>query len=363
MLRLRLVLADADTGYVDKFIDFTNSTHSQQFKLSAFTQIDLLRNYIGETDDKIDILLAHPDFLREVLKNPDKVNIKIVLSDGANYHSSEAEAVYKYQPGTEIVRKIMEIYLKENNNPVGFSKKGKNTELISVYSPAGGTGKTSVSLGLAAALAEAGKDVLYLCMESLNTASSVLTCRNSDAFTHLLLCVSESPSLFPVKAEICKTRDNRYNFDFFEPPECFSETVEIKSALLEDLLASIKQMGRYDMVIVDMDTAADEKARVVFQKSDKIVLVTTQDSNSRIKTDIFMDQLEKAGFGKTVDFTGKVIRVVNKSTVKPGMIVKEAKEYCLPVVPELWTCQGSNHVFDIDGIFCENCFGLAEQLS
>jgi len=366
MYHIRLVLADFDNKYVEKVTDFINSSFSPRIKISSYTRLDSLEEYLTSSTEKVDVLLAHHQFLAFPPERYKNVEIVLALADGSLINQPEQyRFVNKYQPGDKLVNQILSLY-SETNAKVSRVVKGFNkTKLVSVYSPAGGAGKTSVVLGLASKLGELGQTVFCLSLESINSISAALSCSGNDALSHILLSLSENAETLPIKLETYKTRDSGRNIDFFEPTEHFLELSELRKENLELLLERLRQTGAYDIILVDLDAAANDKVVSVFNYSDIVVFVQIPDSIGRFKTEAFLSQINRIGEAEKTSIFKKLIPVMNKCN---GNSMDEIGQYGLitdfsiPVLQNLWKYLDGRWVFDEDQIFCSSMTGLAKRI-
>ena len=365
MYKIRLLLADPDSKYVDKLTDFITNSFAFRIRVSSFTRENLLKEYLQSSPETIDILLANQEFL---CLPPDlyaKVELVVQLSDGSLSNRFEQyRSIYKFQSGHQLVNQLLNIYSEQNSNASKLVTGSKHTKLVSVYAPCGGVGKTSIVLGLAVKLSEMGFSVLVLGLESINSLVAALSCTYNDALTHILLALSENSDTLPVKVETFKTRDTVFNLDFIEPPDCFMELSELKNGYLVALLEGLKQMGKYDIILTDMDSVPDNRAFSIFESSDRIVFVQVPECNSRLKTETFLSQVRRSGMAEKTGLFEKLIPVINKYQDGPICSLSEyglKVEYSIPLLPNLWVYGPDKCLFDSNRSF-SNCLTSLAQV-
>ncbi|MHB9094688.1 MAG: P-loop NTPase family protein [Eubacteriales bacterium] len=365
MYKIRLVLADRDGKYLDKLTEFINSSFLSRIKVSSYTKVDLLEEYLS-SGEKTDVLLAHPDFLCRAPEGYGNIELVLALSDGStNGRISGYKCIHKYQPGDKLVNRLINLYSEVNVNIAQLVTGNYDTQLVSVYSPCGGAGKTSVVLGLATRLSELGVSVLCLSLEGINSLVSTLSSTGNAAMTHIFLSLAEQADTLPAKVEAFKTTDSSRKIDFLEPPECFIELSELKNRDLRSLLQGLKQMGKYEFILVDLESAAGEQALTVFHHSDKVVLVQVPDSICRLKTEGFLSQVKRAGFAEKTGLFQKMIPVINKYHGGSIMCLSEyglKTDFSIPVIPNLWSYDYDRHSFDSARAFSNSVTGLARVI-
>lgn len=365
MYRLKIIIADPDSRYVDKVTDYINSSHSNCVRLSSFTRLDLLKEFLQSTGEEIDILVAAPSFLRHFPELPDNVKLVAALSDGTPVEGYQPSTVInKYQPGDKLVNRLTCCYSDAHAGSPVLADVDK-TRIVSVYSANGGSGKTSVAFGLAVNLTGQGYSVLFLSFESICSAAATIMHSGSDGFTHLMLSLRDNPEILPAKVEAYKCRDHSYGLDYLPPPENFLEISELNEPDINLLLTKLKQMSAYDFIIVDMDSRADMKALAVFDCSDVIVFLTLPDEISRVKGEMFLKQLQFIDASHENRVLPKLVPVVNKwrGSYSGGKKLNGSQDnLTIPAVPRLWSGEGGGCRFEMDGTFAAGIARLAGSI-
>jgi len=83
------------------------------------------------------------------------------------------EMVRKYQRMDTLSEAVLLKYAEESNT-LDTVKGNSTTKITAFYSPAGGTGKTTLALAMATAGAQAGMSILYLNLEECSGFSEIL---------------------------------------------------------------------------------------------------------------------------------------------------------------------------------------------
>lgn len=369
MYRINVILADRDSEYLDKVQDFCNCTFAAFIKVMTFTKGKLLKQFLSDDKQKTDILVIHPDLLTEMGRDEEllsSVRLVLLLADGSMQEEpKEYPLIEKFQPGDRLIKDILGIYAEYNSNVSKLISGNNASRLVAVYSAAGGTGKTSIALGLAARLSLLGRKVFCLSLESVNSMTPALTCTGNDAMTHVLLSLNENAASLTMSVQIHKTTDHRFRLDFLEPPDCFLELGELDREDVRDLLVHLVKMGAYDEIIVDMDSHLDEKTVCILECADSIVLVEAPEYTSRIKTDIFLEEINRIGLSDRLGLTEKLIQVMNKSQGEPEPMRTRPElplAHHIPFREGLWQQRGSQVCFDEAGLFINSLSGLAKQI-
>ncbi len=361
MYKIKLVLADFDGSYLDRVTGFvSSSSYGAGMRVSSFTDVQRLADFLASGGEKGGILLAHPDFINTIPDIRRYFELVVILSDDrVNGESQDCHSVFKYQPGDKMIGFILELYSEQNPGAARAVSGVKESRLIAVYSPAGGVGKTSVAFALAARMADYGSSVLYLNWESINSMAAVLPGTGECGMTRILLGLEEDPETLPLKFELYKKRVSGINVDFFEPPESFVEFSDFQGDL-GVLFTKLKGTGIHDTIVVDLDSALSSSTIRILSLGDLVILVLAPDHVCRYKTGEFLRQAWHSGiFPDTVD-PGKLLPVANRANngstcpdkadlaAKPDFAEGQGLQvkFSLPYIPDLWTQSEGRLSFD-----------------
>lgn len=366
MYKLKIIIADHDGKYLNKVLDFMSSKYLSRFMVSAFSRPAVFEDYLCCSGEKINILLAHPDFLNFSADLYQNFELILVLFDGSIECCSDTlQLVNKYLPGEKLVSELLNRYSEMNLHVSKLITGAKQTKVIPIYSAAGGSGKSTITLGLAAKLGRMGKSTLLLSLESLN---SILpgTSGVNDAFMHILFTAVDNPGALPVKVETRKSADAVNGFDFIEPPGCFYEISNLQGKEAGLLLDGLVQMSKYDFILVDLEAKPDEITLEVVKRADKLVLVVVGDTYCDWKTDRFLRQVDKLEIFSGNGFTDKILPVLNKYDGGTKGCLEKYGLNCpltVPVVSNLWQSIDGEYRFDPGQKLSNSLIGVANAIT
>ena len=168
MAKLNLIIADYDENYIRGLSEYINSNHSVSFAVNCFTKADSFIRYLKE-EPSADILVVSPDFY-DISTPLSQVNLKVLLSPGAlSREYPDFKVISKYSTGEKLLGEVLHLYSKSNPKEIRTPSYSKSTVIIGVYSPAGGTGKTTIATALSRQIAELGMESFYLNLESIQS--------------------------------------------------------------------------------------------------------------------------------------------------------------------------------------------------
>ena len=159
--------------------------------------------------------------------------------------------------------------------------------MLLVYSPIGGSGKTSVALGLSRCLADENKRVLYLNLEQINTFQIWM---NNQAY---LADSGYSDFRNGSKEIFTRIRHQIRNegFDYLPPFKASLSALGIELDVFMQLIQNVKEMKNYDFIIIDTDAAFSESKAELMKLANRVFLLTMQDQVSVFKMDVFLNNV------------------------------------------------------------------------
>lgn len=268
-----VLLADPDAKYLRplelKFLEEL----SGKIELEVITEPDYLRQYF-ESPRTIDILIIDEQWYEDRLEQHN-INRIFILADSRSLIVSRRtkQYIFKYSSSNEIYRTVcraMEGKLTEQD------REKQKTKVVVVTSASGGTGKTTVALGLCANLAARMQRVLYIDAEHMNSFQCWLeNCVSLNEAVYADVQYDMNGVYRRIKAYIGKE-----GFDYVPPLKAALVTLGISMNFYRTLLHEARESGDYDVIVVDTDTIFDEDKAFFMTFSDVLITVVNQTRSS-----------------------------------------------------------------------------------
>ncbi len=309
MAKLHIVIADLDGDYARGLSEYINSNHSSTFMVSCFTKPDSFAGYL-EKKPPVDILVISPDFYDASGFLP-KAGLRLILSSGIlNREYVDFQVIDKYGTGEKILSEMIHLLSKSNPAEVQGPMGLHSSKLIAVYSPAGGTGKTTIAAALARQCAETGIRSFYLNLETIQSTGMLFGSGNKRNLSYVYYYIKEGSKNLSFRMDGIK--DTADGVSYFSPPESPLEHEEIDPDELEQLLLGVKGMGCCDYVFIDMSNAFDSKNYRILSLCDHVVLVALQDAIVLYKSRAFIGEIDKYNDSGRGNISLKLITVINR---------------------------------------------------
>lgn len=320
MSKLTIIIADEDENYLSpieiKFLEEIGDVA----EIITITDRDYFDEYFG-IPRKVDVLIIDKIFYKDYLSKHD-IN-KIFILNETSDKIAENE-IYKYTSVKDIYDEVIgNVNLSEE-----IVNEKKHTNVIMVYSPAGGTGVTTLSLVLAKAIANKHKKVLYLSTENMQ---SLAVYENIEESMSKLLEKAITTQSYDIHTVINNEVVVKQGISYIPPAKQATTVLGIKEENYLNLIAKMKEVNMYDYIVVDTDSELTQNKCAMMALADKVVLVVAQNEGAVKKTDIFLENIDCSDLNKFLFVcnkyrTDKENNLTN-SSMKNQCIVKQYIEY------------------------------------
>lgn len=277
MEKIRIILADSDGLYLDKLTNYFIEKTSM-FEVYSFTSKESLIRFTKDGENKIDIVLSTEAFIDDIKDNVN-IPVKILLSNNS-YDDTEIANINKYQKAEKMIKDILILYAEKTGRMGAILSNKKSTNVIGVYSPVGGCGKTTISLALSRYLASIGKRVFYLNYEIINSTSEFLNCSPKGSFSEVLLSLKTKGANVALQIISNEYKDENLKISYINPSESALELNEITTQEKVALIRQLDTMGEFDSIIIDFDNDFTAEKQELLEACDLILMPFTTDSAS-----------------------------------------------------------------------------------
>lgn len=312
MAKVNLIIADMDEAYVRGLVSYVNLYHLANFNVSCFTKHDAYISYM-EHQPSVDVLLAGPEFY-DLAAGHSNIRLKVMLSSSpVKDEQPGLQLINRFSTGEKLIGELVHMYSRLDPSEIGFSPNQKNTRFIGVYSPSGGTGKTTIAAALAMQCRELGMKAFYLNLEAISSMSMFFSTGSKRNLSYVFYYLKEKSSNLPFRMEGIKTTDPYTGVDYFSPPESPMEYEELEPEELTELLQGIRGMNCYDYIFIDMLSTFDKNSLRIMEICDRILLIEVPGQASRIKKEVLLKELARHASGCDTTISERLVEVINRS--------------------------------------------------
>ncbi|MCL2201828.1 MAG: hypothetical protein FWB75_07660 [Oscillospiraceae bacterium] len=298
-MKIQLLIASAEKDYSEHLSKVLSAKHADTFVVASCTSQASLSDAVSAR--KYDVILIEPQW--EGFLDAQSARLVLVLW---NEHEQVPEftsglgRVYKYQRISTLVSDILSHYASVASGLGGVGGEGAG-EVVAVWSPAGGVGKTSVALAYATRCVSNGKTATYLDLEHFSGTDAYF----SGDGRSISLLFEKLHSNTEILIKSVRQHDSGSGIDYFNPPNNYDDINELT---VEDVTVLTSACARScDVVVVDLPSMCDKRTKAVLELADKVLIVTDGSKTCSAKLNIFL--LQNNVFG---DIKHKSELVANK---------------------------------------------------
>ncbi|MGG1314493.1 hypothetical protein [Cohnella laeviribosi] len=303
---LRLVMAVPDSQYASKLSRFLRESEPS-WRIAAFTQEIALLRHLEEAPGT-ELLLLHSSFLPAIRAKADAGALRgriVVLAERPGEGEGLPE-VAMYQPMSRLLTELTE-HMHGDARKSGEAAGG--APLLTVFSAAGGCGKTALALNIARQTGERGYRVFYLNLEALNATDLLFGTGEADSLSRLLYALRTRPEdRAAEELERLRRSEGRLRAEYFDAPDHPGERLAMTAEQLRELIGALRADGRYDLIVADADSGCGDWHLELLNLSARVVWMVMDDAQSLRKA----EKLARYWMGKLPMDAGSVSFVLNK---------------------------------------------------
>ncbi len=266
MRKVNVLIATNDSLYCEKIEEYI-----QEMKFPIELNIVTEKKYFVSSNEKniVDIVLVAENFLDSMAENFFvKENVFILSSKNL----SEKKYINPYQKTETFLNEILWKYGELSGESSFLVEKKTKKNLICVYSPCGGSGKTTLSFALAEYFAQS-KNVLYLNFDIFSSTNFIFGETQKGGFSQVLLSLKQNAgNQFLISVSKNMKRNSKTNILYFTDLENPFDLEDIKEQELQKMLEQIIEMKDIDIVIIDLETSFTTRTKKILELSDIVIL-------------------------------------------------------------------------------------------
>ncbi len=366
MGKINLIIADNDLDYLEGITKFLLNNFSQKFRLSSFSNLEELLSFINGNKEKTDVLLISQNLYSDkIMREMSEVFIIFTAGKSANKENG-LEYINKYQKADDIANRIIEIFLEHSHDNSFLNVTSTDTKVVSVFSVAGGAGKSLISAASSIWLAEKGLKVLYLNLEYFQSTQCFFPNNQKSGLSEIFYYVKERKNKLLQKIEEIKSVDPKTNVHFFGPPESPIEIEDLGQEDIKYLINQVRETGKYDVVFIDMSANFDNRNIALLDESDDIYLIFTAGDISIMKLKIFIENLQILNSKTDTEISKKIFFIENKNSVTSQFKIDDITTentkpvFSIPIVSQFDSHVEMDKIIGISGEF-DQMIGLINE--
>lgn len=285
MAQTKIVLVDLDEEYLSALEKCFIDEFQHAAELSVITDAAYLKEYF-RSPRTLDILVINEALYNQEFSKHNIAHLFMLTEETPDPREAGAaysRMIYKYSGAREILNNVI--------NRSGISNttnlRSGVAKLVSVFSPVGGAGQTTVAAGLCAVLSRNFKRVLYVGLDGLQAFRFLLNGNQRLTGVEKTLASKSQYVYDKIKPLIVSEL-----FDILPPFESSLASLGLSGEHMRYLIDKIKHSGDYDFIVIDCARDFTADSAQVMADSDHTVLVTMQDALSASKFLCLLDNID-----------------------------------------------------------------------
>ncbi len=284
-INISIAIVDSDKSYIERISEALQQY--EELTVHIYTSADKFRQ--AAEKNRFDMVLFEPDICEERISFAG-VKLPICLCSDEVHNIgmyTEFTKILKYQRISHIYKDMIRAYAEKAGYSAEFDHS-QRTSVIAVYSPVGGSGKTTAALALASQLAATGKCVLFVSVEQLDS-SRMINLPKEEGLVELIEAAFNEAVNFELKIKGLM-KQGIHGISYVEG---FGRIADYDAATGDEVtgvLNRIKRCGVCDVVLVDMESRAGMIEKAVLSFADRIVMVERPGELPVAKMELFAEQ-------------------------------------------------------------------------
>lgn len=296
MAKLNIVILDGDKVFLDKISNYLiNKT--DKFTVTSFSDWDRFAE--GGDHSGQDIMLFSEDYA-EKAKDFETGMVKILMSENFETDAKEYASVKKYQKLDAMVKDILFIYSDKTGDSSYIVSGRKDKKIISVYSPIGGSGKTTLAVLLAKTLSISGVKVLYLNFERVSSMAGIFNNNSLNCMTDVFLAAKSHKGSIPAKILSNVIQNQASKIYYINPAESCTEYAQMTDEEVMDILDAAEGISDFDYVIVDFLGEFNTRVLDILRRSRKVLFPYLNNDLARQKLSVFIEEMKRLKQEETI---------------------------------------------------------------
>lgn len=277
-MTLKIAIADTNEIYAKRLAAALEKQEGDRIRVSSYSEQSALTAVLSKNPKRYDIVIFAPGAYDTYERVGDGC-LAVLLYDedeGADSSYDDFPKIDKYQRAGSIFKRVLELYADVVGRSVEDIYGRSVSEIITVYSPAGGTGKTTMALAIAKRLAAEGHSVIYADLEDIASDAVYLPQTMSRGLSELAAALEGNVNI-PMKIEGLRQSlcENLYYLGDFDSP---NDVNELNDEDAVRLVEALKDSAQYRYVIVDLGTAVGPRTLALFDAAQYIAIIERADA-------------------------------------------------------------------------------------
>ncbi len=275
MGRTMIVVVEPDRDYMGRLEMGLVKMFWKEAELELISELEYFDEYFA-IPKKIDLLVIDESMYTEQLRMHDIEKIFILTEEPGQEEESDGQDVFRLYKFSNLNALVNRIASAGRTNSVTQERR---TKVVTVISPAGGAGSTTVAMGICATMRDNLKSAFYINPQMYQDFHYYL--RDRDTLP-MDLCMKMQEAGFEPDSKV-KACFLKEGFTYFPPLGSSRESLGITVAAYLRLVENIVKAREFDYVVIDLGNELYGDCVKFLAMADRVLTVTRQDTYAAFK--------------------------------------------------------------------------------
>ena len=296
MAKLNIIILDSDKIFLEKISSYLiNKTNN--FTVSFFTDFEKFKEFIRNT--KQDIILFSDEYISQI-KFFESSAVKILITETSETATDEYASIKKYQKLDKFVNDILFTYSEKTGDSSFILSDNKEKKIIAVYSPVGGSGKTTLSILLAKNLSLSRAKVLYLNFERVSSMAGIFNNDGINNMTDIFFAAKTNKKNIPAKILSNAVQNQASKIYYINPAESCTEYAQMTDEEIMDIIHAAEGLKEFDYIIIDFVGEFNKRVFEILKRCRKIIFPYLDNELSKQKVTLFKNEMIKLKYEESI---------------------------------------------------------------
>lgn len=319
-MKIKLAIIDSDRNYLDRLSATITTKYSEMLEVYSFTDIQNAEEQVLEK--KPDVIIASEECKIDHKKLPRRCAFAYFVESQGIESIKDMPAICKFQKVELIYKQVLGLYSEKAQGVLSVSLENVSCATVAFTSPCGGTGTTTVAMAAAVAFSKKGKRVFYLDYETFGISELYFSAEGTANMSDVIFSLKSKKSNIALKLESCM-KLSPTGVTFFSQPKVALDMLELDEENALYLIDYIKNSGKFDVIVINMEFSMNSFAKAILDKVDRIVAVSDGTETVNYKFKRVYEALEIKEQDKDYKTVEKLCVMYNKFSNKGGQMLPQ----------------------------------------
>jgi len=285
MSQIRLVIADRDAVFLEKFGTYLQKNKAYGFCLELFSDKNKLTHWLS-SNKTADLIVISSSLYNELAEKPENKNIFLLRDCAESLVPQGINSINKYSPADHIMKEILSLcadyILRDINND---SEKG---QINFVLYADGSDVLNPLAQGLAYVNAARGRKVFFMSLDELSNTDSYFNCNSTKGLSEMIYYAKSQKENLSLKAEVCTSCDIQTGICFMKGHNNPADVKNINEEELSAIIKAVQRSAPYQEIIISRAFSTDQITTSLLNKAKKVYV-------SAINYRTSLDRLKRIG--------------------------------------------------------------------